>query len=876
MTDDHNPCRDCILQCDPVKNTGNKKARFIVVGKPITLNQKKEGESNLTKGAMRLFSKYMQENGFNREDFLFTNSVKCAFNQEEYNTKERKVVKAACKGHLDRLIREVGPEAVIPLGADATNAVFGRNVKITTVRGILSELDSGQRVLPMLDPTVVYAYPQHEAIFASDCKSLRRMVDFKYNVAEAEKSAYGEYKLIHDLQFLIDMNPEYLAFDTETLGLRWADPKSKILTMQFSTEPKKAYMMVWDHPEDPMPRARRRKILSQLRELLQNPDISIVTQNGKYDCLWTTAKFGIRFRIDHDTNMLAAQVDENLQTKDLDILTKIYAPAMAGYADSFNSKWNKERMDLVPLSDLVPYGCGDTDACMRVFYKLSSILYKDKKAWNNYRRVSIPGINAFVNVERRGVLTNPDRIEDIDHELSIELERRKQSLMQQVPRSIKRKHVEKGLKFSRPDFVRDILFSDPAGFKLKPKVFTKGTAKLKKEEEKVASVSTKDHLPYFFDECPFTYELAEYIKLEKLLGTNVRRFRDNYLQGSKIHPTFSLSKAVTGRSSSSDPNCQNFPTRGEIAKVYKTMFIPPPGYAILQGDLSQAELRIAAHMARDRTLIRIYNSGGDVHSYTAARTMGLTIEQFMRLPKDERKLARFRAKAVNFGYLYGMWWRKFMVYAKTQYGIDYTEEEAQLSRESFFDLYNNIGNWHETMRAFAKEHGYVRSLSGRVRHLPAVFSKEEYIQQEALRQGVNSPVQCFASELGVMAMARLDQEIDEQYLAVNNFVHDALYALVPLEYVEWGAKTLKHYMESNPLQEWFNLELSLPIVADISFGTEDAGHMYEMGEIDYRKPYDFNALAESEKVDGGFNLPRQKVPPNKGRIELPEYLHIHV
>lgn len=871
-----NPCRDCLLQCDPVDTSGSKSARFLVVGKPVTKNQKRETTHNLTKGALRLFSKHMELNGFSREDFIFTNSVKCAYDQEEYISSDRKHIKATCKRHLDKLIREVGPEVVIPLGADAANAVFGKSVKITKVRGLLSTSETGQKILPLLDPSFVYVYPQHEAIFASDCKSLKRMVDFDYNVEEAESSAYGEYEFIDDLQFLIDENPEYLAFDTETMGLRWASRNSKILTMQFCPEPGRAYMLVWDHPEKPIPARRKAKLRAQLRELLQNPDISVVTQGGKYDCLWMIEKLDIRFRIDHDTNMLAAQIDENLQSKDLDTLTKIYAPKMAGYADSFNSRYDKEHMENVPLKDLLIYGCGDTDATMRVFYALSNKLYQDEKAWNNYRRVSIPGINAFVMVERRGIPVNPDRIEAIDEALTEELKNRYRSLIAQVPRSIKRAHVEKGLKFSRSDFIKDILFNHADGFRLKPKVFTKGTAKLKNEKLREPSVSTKDHLPYFFDSCPFTYELSEYIKLERLLGTNVRGFRDKYLQNGKVHSTYSLSKTVTGRSSTSDPNGQNYPERGEVAKVYKTMFPALPGYCILRGDLSQAELRIAAHMARERTLIRIYQQNGDVHSYTAADSMGLTMEQFMRLSKEERKAGRTNAKAVNFGYIYGMWWRKFMVYAKTQYGIDYSESEAKSSREGFFRRYPGIEKWHTAMREFAMQHGYVRSLSGRVRHLPAVYSNEEFIQQEALRQAVNSPVQCFASELGVMSMSRIDQEVDDTYLAVNNFVHDALYAIVPLENLEWGAKTLKYYMESNPLEEWFDLTLSVPIVADISFATVDAGHMYEMGEIDLDKPYDFNALAESNDVKGGFRLPRQKIPPNNGRIVQPEYLRIEV
>ena len=151
---------------------------------------------------------------------------------------------------------------------------------------------------------------------------------------------------------------------------------------------------------------------------------------------------------------------------------------------------------------------------------------------------------------------------------------------------------------------------------------------------------------------------------------------------------------------------------------------------------------------------------------TALIVMGVTMETFKKLSKQEQKDARTKAKAVNFGFLYGMSWRKFIAYAKTQYGVEFTEREAQRIRVAFFEKYPMLQKWHAAMRAFAKEHMQVRSYSGRIRHLPQIASADEGIRAEAERQAINSPVQEFGSSLGVMALGRMEAELDPQSLQI--------------------------------------------------------------------------------------------------------------
>lgn len=891
-----NHCAGCPLEnkFEPFDGFGDiDHARFLVVtGIP-------QQDRVMNPKAMKLLTDCFSDQGFERSDFYFYPGIRCHYDPDLLTSAEKRDVAAHCRNYYLEVQEDMHPIAVVPLGADAASQVTGKAVKITKVRGQPTTLatDATITVLPTINPIQAVWYPQHVPTLQADIATLGRLVDNGYDVDRASRSVLGEYSYIDDLQFLIDQRPPIVAFDTENTGLRWFQqgcdvrtfrrevhgkdfaPRFQILTMQFCIEPGRAYMLPWDHPDAPMPGRKKVKLVKQLQQLLCNPDVTLVVgQNLKYDALALWSQTGLRFRIAGDTLNMAALLDENSLAKNQDELVRRYVPEMAGYADTFNATIDKSRMWEVPLGqDLLDYGCGDADSCFRLHEVMYAQICEDEKLLAHYEHVTLPGLNAFTSMETRGQPIDDQRIDEFEATMAEEIERQYASLLKQVPRSIKRAHVEKGLKFSRREFVQDILFSHPDGFRLTPRVFTKGTAKLADPRRRVPSVSSKDHLPYFFDSCEFTFELAEYVKQERILSTNVRGFRKKYITDGLVRPIYSLHKAVTGRSASEDPNGQNYPKRGKVAKAYRSLFVPPPGMLYLENDLSQAELRIAGDMANDPTMIKIYRNEGDIHTFTALIVMQVDMDQFVLLPKEEQKAARTKAKAVNFGFLYGMGWRKFIAYAKTQYGVEFSEREAKRIRAEFFERYPQLPAWHAAMRRFAVENGFVRSYSGRIRHLPMIDSTEDWVRAEAERQAINSPVQEFGSSLGVMALGRMNEEVDEQYLPIVGFVHDAIYAFAHPEYAEWSFKTLAYYMESNPLREWFDRRMKIPIVADASLGV-NLGDMQELGKFDRCNDkgecevntYDFDALWKPDPKTGktkpGFVVPRQKIPPRNGRV----------
>lgn len=1239
--------RDLCIGCpmdgiyEPLEARGPEDAKYLIV--TDTPSQASARDDRLmTKHQTQVLATKLEEAGFVREDFRFTPACHCAFDPDAHVTKVKSAALKQCRQHMLHEIETHTLEAIIPLGAAATSQAFGKTTKITKVRGMVTQSEElGIPIFPLMSPALIVMYPQNEPVFNADIASLARSVNAGYDVAAAASQQLGEYEIVEDLQFLIDMNPEVLAFDTENTGLRWYQtgtnvrnykpklhegraffqPRFQILTMQFTVEEGKGYMLVWDHPENPIPEERKPKLRNQLRQLLCNPETIVVAQGAKYDnvALWMTE--GIRFKIGGDTLMLATLLDENMPEKNLDILTKIHVPEMGGYADVFNATHNKSRMWEVPLRDLSGYGVGDADATFRLYHKLEALVMEDEKLWAHYCNVTIPGLNAFAAMETRGMFIDEgNAMAEFKEMMITDVARMESELLDAIPKACKQgivadflgktnnkgqlvnksKTAADALSFSRPDFLKEVLFNHPRGFRLTPKVFTKTTSKLKDESLREPSTSAKDHLPYFFDECPFTMQLAEYQQDSHLLNTNVVKFEENYIRGGKVRPQYHLHKAVTGRcltgctlvtvldprgqvpikdikrgdwvwsfdakrkpkpamvswsgktkdsevievtymtqgsrklktirctddhhfrlrngeytpagklkggdrllslesavtasgyrrvhytgghevmehilvhtslhgptygsnvvhhenecktdnrplnlteltrdehaeehawtpakvakmletrenkspsvevrpdfsgknnpryydidpawatqvlheaggkpsvfrdkygmdyscvmrkleqhgidwkaireqyntrgqrisaelieearmcntmgaasrvlgvnfykakellafdgnhmvvgvrklkgvvavydievpgnhnfiangvcvhnSSSSEPNGQNYPKRGARAKTYREMFVPPPGHFVIENDLSQAELRIAACMSNDRTMIDIYKNGGDIHKATALIVAGVTLAQFEALPRKEQKELRQKAKAVNFGFLYGMGWRKFIVYAKTSYDSVFTEAEAKRVRTGFFTKYRSLTAWHDAMRSFAQQNKYVRSFSGRVRHLPMIDSTEEYIQQEAGRQSINSPVQEFGSSLGVMALGRANEEIDPRALQIVGFIHDAIVAYVPYEYLDWGMKTLKRYMQTNPLLEWFGVDLKVPIIADASFGL-NLGEVHECDGFSLDAPFDYTSLVDKE---GNLliEVPPQRIPPNNGMLTRSAY-----
>jgi DNA polymerase-1 len=276
----------------------------------------------------------------------------------------------------------------------------------------------------------------------------------------------------------------------------------------------------------------------------------------------------------------------------------------------------------------------------------------------------------------------------------------------------------------------------------------------------------------------------------------------------RIHPSFNQTNVKTGRTSCSNPNLQQVPRNKEL----RSLFTAAPGRVLIEADYSQIELRIAADYANEPTMIKIYRNGGDIHTETGCLLAGCS-------PKNLTKEQRSRAKPVNFGFLYGMWYNKFVEYAFDSYGVVFTKEEAKRFRELYFQKYSRLLDWHREMEELCEAMGGVENRFGQFMALPDVYSSDRGLRASAIRKGINSPVQGTASQLLVGSAAEFDKKYRKEMNAwVVGTVHDAMLVDAPEDCADDACKEIKKIMAHPEVMDIFGISFKVPIEADVGVG----------------------------------------------------------
>lgn len=871
---------------------GNPDASIVVVTDAPYKNDYQAGRV-MSNTAMRLFLSHAQTCGFEVDDFIFITPCPPIPGEAEGSAKREKLFITTYTQEFEEAINEFGEAKLIMyLGPKAALQLHGSPVKITKARGKVSMVrDYTVPVLAMLSPTNVLKRPDVLDIFATDFQMAQLLAQSNWEMTALEQSnKEGDYQYCLDLTGWLLNPPRAMSVDTESKGGEWFRPTCKVLTVQLCREEGKSVIVPldvdWynrDDPDVPLTYRNRAMLKDQLIELLGNPNVAVTGSNLSSD-IHKLRKEGIEIaNWRHETQQLAFVVDDNMLEKGLSECTRRWVQPMSGYSDAFDRKIDKSHMELVSIDEMRPYSGADPDASMRLTKTLVKLGKVDSRNWNCYQRIQMPALRMFNGIEEVGIRVDRQALRELGVAIEEEVNRLYDELIVQVPASIKRLHEKAGLSFTRAEFLIDILFRHPDGFKLTPVVWTDGTKKMPNIKDRKPSTSKKDHLPYF-KHIPFVAQLIEWKTLEKMQSTYVgeeggkliEQRRKNapprytepsgfwqYLDDEgRIHPSYFLHRTVTGRVASAYPNGQNFPKRGKLAKAFRKIFIPDPGYVFIEADLSQAELRIAAWMANETTMLNIYRRGGDIHEYTAAAIMGVPLAEFKTwkgsdelLPDellaeqtvqvetygDLYELKRYQAKSVAFGFLYGMGWKKFKTYAKTDYGLDFTDEEAQEFRRIFFALYPKLEAWHRSMRTFVKKNGYVRALHGALRRLPSIYSSDEIVRGECERQAINSPVQRFGScDLTLIGMIRFVRDADLSVMRPVGMIHDSGIFRVKREYAEEAMSAIKAYFETPPLQEWFGLTPPIPIISDVKISDKNLSEMEERPDVVAQFPSWYN------------------------------------
>lgn len=629
---------------------GNSDAPIYVVCEPPQHGWNPDNPT--TVASLKLFLKEATANGFKQTDFFFIQLC-------EPIPENIKKSKAKTWRHVEpnvaeiRALLEGKDKAIVTMGDLATRAVVGRACAITKVRGTLLE----GKVYPILPPAYCRVILEQMPVFKSDIVTLKKLYDNDFDLDRLGNNDKLNRYWCTDLSEILAMKPKLVAIDTETTGLRATAADFQVLTVQIAYSDTDVAVCplhpnFWPGEWD---QEQRDKLLAQIKELCEDKTIRKVGQNINFERHALDA-IGIELNgVLADTQIMAWFVDENMMTKTLDDLVRRFVPHLAGLNDQLNIELDKSNMITQPADKVLIYSGNDGIMTYQLFWVLWGLIKSNPDQLRLFLKLKIPGLYGFFVMEKQGVTVDLDYLEQIGIELADDLVKRNKELLDMVPKAVIRKHLEakKELKFSRADFVRDILFSKE-GFGLEPVVFTAST-KDGDKADRVPSTSAKDHLPYFTD-APgvagdFVEAFMEFAKLSKLSSTYVKGFAEKYVhEDGKIHPKFNLHITVTGRSSSSGPNAQNFPSRGLWAKKYKKILKAAPGYKFISADLSQIELRLIAWESRDPVMLQVYREDKDIHTITAQAVTGINGAAWNALTKAEKKDYRTRAKAINFGF----------------------------------------------------------------------------------------------------------------------------------------------------------------------------------------------------------------------------------
>lgn len=515
---------------------------------------------------------------------------------------------------------------------------------------------------------------------------------------------------------------DLFAFDTETTSLNYIE--AEIVGVSFAVaSDKAAYVpLAHDYPGAPQ-QLDRERILSELKPLLENPNVKKLGQNLKYDAN-VLANYGITLAgIAHDSMLESYVLDSTGTRHDMDSLALKYLGEKTITFEEVAGKGAKQlTFNQVAIEQAAPYAAEDAAISLRLHESLWPKLQAVPSLSGLYESLELPLIPVLSRIERNGAQVDRQKLADQSHELS-----------QRLDALETRAHEMAGETFNlgSPKQLGQILFD-----KLELPIL--------KKTPKGAPSTAEDVLAELALDYPLPAVLMEYRSLSKLKSTYTDKLPEMISAVSgRVHTSYHQAVTATGRLSSSDPNLQNIPIRTEEGRRIRQAFCAPKGYKIVAADYSQIELRIMAHLSQDAGLLHAFSENLDVHSATAAEVFGTPLEQ---VSGDQRR----KAKAINFGLIYGM--SAFGLAKQLNLG----RHEAQEYIDRYFDRYPGVARYMDETRSLAHEQGYVETLYGRRLYLPEINARNKQRQQAAERTAINAPMQGTAADIIKRAMIAVD------------------------------------------------------------------------------------------------------------------------
>jgi DNA polymerase-1 len=612
--------------------------------------------------------------------------------------------------------------------------------------------------------------------------------------APVDRSGYQLVLTPADLDVWIAraMEAGVVGFDTEATSFEAM--RASLCGFSLSVGPNQACYVPVGHraPEsqgglafaDPPPQVPLDQALQRLKPLLEDPGVLKVGHNIKYDCQ-VMRRHGIAVAPIDDSMIISYVLEGGVHGHGMDELAEMHLNHKTiRYDDVTGSGKSRVTFDCVPLEQARDYAAEDADVTLRLHHALRPRL-REERLLTVYETIDRPLIPVVAAMEMAGVKIDREEL----RRLSRDFAGRLAELEQQIY-----KLAGHEFNIGSPKQLGDLLFDEmglPGGQKSKTGAYATGADVLE-------TLAAQGHdLPA---------RVLDWRQLAKLKSTYADALIEQINPDTgRVHTSFALAATSTGRLSSNDPNLQNIPVRTEEGRKIRGAFIAEKGHKLLSVDYSQIELRLAADVADVPALKEAFRTGADIHAMTASQVFGIPAEGM-------DPMVRRRAKAINFGIIYGI--SPFGL--GQQLGIPQSEAKAYI--EAYFQRYPGIRDYMDRTKRFARERGYVLTIFGRRCHMPGINDKNPARRSFMERASINAPLQGSAADIIKRAMIRVPPALAKAGLEARMLlqVHDELLFEVPDAEVDATAALVKKVMESATLPA---VELSVPLIADTGVGT---------------------------------------------------------
>ena len=522
------------------------------------------------------------------------------------------------------------------------------------------------------------------------------------------------------------------------------------------------------------------KAIVKLNELFSDRTVLKIGHNIKYDAqvLKNRINGSINLTPVDDTMCLSYVLDSGRRERHgLDYLSRdILGFETIKYEEICGKGKNQIKFSEVAIEDACRYAAEDADLTLRLWMIFKDRIVKEKMNYV-YERLERPLISVLCKMEKNGIKINSNSLLTLSREFQVEINKIEEEIFELSSEKF---------NISSPKQLGEILFNKlklPSGKKSKTGIWSTSIEileELSRNNFKIANL------------------IIQYRQLTKLKSTYVEGLLNSMdSKTNRVHTTFSMVGASTGRLSSSDPNLQNIPIRTIEGKKIRQAFVSNNGYQLISADYSQIELRLVAHFADDRTMIKAFEDGKDIHSQTASEVFGIPINEM----NDE---IRRKAKAINFGIIYGI----------SGFGLSkqllISNSEAKEYIDEYFKKFPGIKKYMEEIKTFARNNKYVETLFGRRIHINQIDSKIFAVRNFAERQAINAPIQGTAADIIKRAMIKINSCINKGEIKAKMLlqVHDELIFEIQNELVDENSEKIKNIME-NAISPKLNLKSKL-------------------------------------------------------------------